>query len=121
MTPSFLVTGTDTGVGKTLVAGGLAAALARRGRAVGGMKPFATGARTLRGRLVSDDARFLRKAAGVDDPLDLINPICLKPPLAPPMAADVAKRAIARGKVGSAWRTLTRRHSPMIVEGVGGL
>src|SRR4051812_47299506 len=119
--PAFLVTGTDTGIGKTLVAGGLAAAFARRGRAVGVMKPFATGARTLRGRLVSDDARFLRKAAGVDDSLDLINPICLKPPLAPAMAADVAKKVIDLGKVWAAWRTLTRRHSPMIVEGVGGL
>src|SRR5947208_17026674 len=94
MMPSFLVTGTDTGIGKTLVAGGLAAALARRGTAVGVMKPFATGARTLRGRLVSDDALFLRKAAGVDDPLALINPICLKPPLAPAMAADLAKKPI---------------------------
>src|SRR3954471_23865908 len=121
MTPSFLVTGTDTGVGKTLAAGGLAAALARRGRAVGVMKPFATGARTLRGRLVSDDARFLKKAAGVDDPLDLINPICLRPPLAPAMAADVAKKAIDLNKVWAAWRTPSRRHSPMVVEGVGGL
>ena len=121
MMPSFLVTGTDTGIGKTLVSGGLAAALARRGSAVGVMKPFATGARTLRGRLVSDDARFLRKAAGVDDPLGLINPICLKPPLAPAMAADVAKKPIDLNKVWTAWRTLSRRHSTMIVEGVGGL
>src|SRR5947209_5021859 len=102
MTASFLVTGTDTGVGKTLVSGGLAAALARRGTNVGVMKPFATGARKLRGRLVSDDALFLRKAAGVDDPLTLINPICLKPPLAPAMAADVAKKAIDLNRVWAA-------------------
>ncbi|HEV3028497.1 MAG TPA: dethiobiotin synthase, partial [Planctomycetota bacterium] len=119
--PSFLVTGTDTGVGKTLVSGGLAAELVRRGASVGVMKPFATGARSVRGRLVSDDALFLKSAADVDDPLDLINPICLKPPLAPPMAAQVAKKRIDLNHVRSAYRTLRRRHSILIVEGIGGL
>src|SRR6185503_11046110 len=90
MRRSFLVTGTDTGVGKTFVAGGIAAALARRGIDVGVMKPFATGARRVDGRLVSEDAEFLRKASGVSDPLELINPSCLRPPLAPAMAAKVA-------------------------------
>lgn len=121
MIPSFLVTGTDTGVGKTFVAGGLAAALVRRGVPVGVLKPFATGARSVRGRLVSDDARFLKAAAQVDDPLDLINPICLRPPLAPTMAAEVSKKTIDLNKVWAAWRTLTRRHPTLVVEGVGGL
>jgi dethiobiotin synthetase len=121
MISSYLVTGTDTGVGKTLVSGGLAAELVRRGRSVGVMKPFATGARTDRGRLVSDDALFLRAAARVDDPLDLINPICLKPPLAPSMAAQVARKPIELSKVWSAFHKLRRRHSVLIVEGVGGL
>ena len=121
MTRSLLVTGTDTGVGKTLVAGGIAAALARRGVDVGVMKPFATGAVRVAGRLVSDDARFLQQGSGVEDPLDLINPSCLRPPLAPSMAAKVAKTRIDLKAVESAWRTLRARHSTMIVEGVGGL
>ncbi|HLY11871.1 MAG TPA: dethiobiotin synthase [Planctomycetota bacterium] len=121
MIPSFLVTGTDTGVGKTLVSGALAAELARRHLPVGVMKPFATGARSVRGRLVSEDARFLKAAAGVDDPLDLINPICLKPPLAPSMAAEVARKPIDLDKVWSAYTTLCARHSTLILEGVGGL
>jgi dethiobiotin synthetase len=121
MIPSFLVTGTDTGVGKTFVSGGLAAELARRGCSVGVMKPFATGARSVRGRLVSDDALFLRAAARTDDPLDLVNPVCLKPPLAPSMAAQLAKTPIDLKNVWSAYRTLSRRHSVVIVEGVGGL
>jgi len=121
MIPSFLVTGTDTGVGKTLVSGGLAAELVRRGTSVGVMKPFATGARSVRGRLVSEDALFLKSAAKVDDPLDLINPICLKPPLAPPMAAQVAKKRITLSPVWSAFSTLRRRHPILIVEGIGGL
>jgi dethiobiotin synthetase len=121
MTRSILVTGTDTGVGKTLVSGGIAAALARRGVDVGVMKPFATGAVRVGGRLVSDDARFLQQAAGVEDPLDLINPSCLRPPLAPSMAARVAGTKIDLKAVEEAWRTLNARHSTMIVEGVGGL
>jgi dethiobiotin synthetase len=121
MKRSLLVTGTDTGVGKTFVAGGIAAALARRGIDVGVMKPFATGAIRVGGRLVSEDARFLRGAAGVDDPLDLINPSCLRPPLAPAMAARVANQPIDLNRVWAAWRTLTARHSTMVVEGVGGL
>jgi len=121
MITSFLVTGTDTGVGKTLVSGGIAAELRRRGAPVGVMKPFATGARSVRGRLVSEDAEFLKEAAGVDDPLDRINPICLKPPLAPAMAAEVARQKIDLRKVWAAYRTLTLRHRTLIVEGVGGL
>ena len=121
MMRGFLVTGTDTGVGKTVVTGGIAAALARRGIDVGVMKPFATGARRVRGRLVSEDARFLRQASGVDDPLERINPICLQPPLAPSMASEVAKKPIRLGDVWTAWRELRARHSAMVVEGVGGL
>lgn len=119
--PSILITGTDTGVGKTLVSAGLAAELRRRGVDVGVMKPFATGGRSVQGRLVSDDALFLRSAAGVDDPLDLINPSCLKPPLAPSMAAEVSGAKIDLGKVRAAYRTLARKHRTLIVEGVGGL
>jgi len=121
MTRAFLVTGTDTGIGKTLVSGGIAAALARRGVDVGVMKPFATGAKCRAGTLVSEDAEFLRRAAGVQDPLDLINPVCLKPPLAPSMAAQVAKKKIDLRSVWSAYRALRSRHSTIIVEGVGGL
>src|SRR5688500_18268633 len=120
MMRGLLVTGTDTGVGKTVVTGGIAAALVRQGVDVGGMKPFATGARRIGGRLVSEDAQFLRRAACVQDPLDRINPICLKPPLAPSMAAKVEKRRIDLRRVWSAWRTLSADHSMVIVEGVGG-
>lgn len=121
MVQGFLVTATDTGVGKTVVTGGIAAALARKGVDVGVMKPFATGARRVGARLVSDDALFLQRAAGIDDPLDLINPVCLRPPLAPSIAARVAKKPIKLQTVWTAWRALRSLHSTMIVEGVGGL
>ncbi len=118
MTSSLFVTGTDTGVGKTVVAAGIAAALARRGVDAGVMKPVATGGIRRAGRLVSEDAEFLRRAAGVDDPPDLVNPICLAPPLAPAMAS---RRPIDLARVWSAWRALRSLHRCLIVEGIGGL
>ena len=117
MTLSIFITGTDTGVGKTVVTAGIAAALRRRGVDVGVMKPVATGA--VDG--VSEDALLLRKAAGVGDPSELINPVCLEPPLAPSVAARITGTRIDLRRVWSAYRTLSARHECMIVEGVGGL
>ena len=65
----IFVTGTDTGVGKTVVAAGLAAAMKRAGYDVGVMKPIATGGRRRREGLVSEDAEFLAHVADVPEPL----------------------------------------------------
>jgi dethiobiotin synthetase len=121
MSPSLFVTGTDTGVGKTVVAAGIAAAFRRRGADVGVMKPFATGARRRGGRLVSDDAESLRRAAGVPDPLELVNPVCLEPALAPSVAARLSRRSLDLGEVMRAYRSLRRLHPTLVVEGIGGL
>jgi dethiobiotin synthetase len=121
MIESLLITGTDTGVGKTFVTGGIAAELVRRGVDAGVMKPLATGGRPFGGRLASTDARFLRRASGVKDALEEINPVCLKPPLAPSVAAALSGRRIDLGKVWSAFGILRARHSVVLVEGVGGL
>jgi dethiobiotin synthetase len=110
---AVFVTGTDTGVGKTFVAAGLAAALKRRGVDVGVMKPVASGA--------ADDARALIRAAGVDDPLDLVNPIRLKEPISPHLAARREGRRIDLRVIDRAYRELARRHDVVIVEGAGGL
>lgn len=117
MSRSILVTGTDTGIGKTVVAAGLAAALRRRGVDVGVMKPVASGAR----RGVSDDAVYLRRTAGVGDPLELVNPLLFKAPLAPSVAAEVEKRRVDLRPVYAAYRELLRRHEGVVLEGVGGL
>lgn len=115
------VTGTDTGVGKTVVAAALAAFLRRRGVSVGVMKPFATGAVEENGELLSEDARFLRWAAGIDDPLSLVNPICFAEPLAPAVAAERAGISVDLERVRNAFAELKRRYEFLVVEGVGGL
>jgi len=121
----FFITGTDTGVGKTVVACALAAWYRRHDLDVGVMKPVATGgARLGRGRTsrwLSDDARCLAACAGVDDPWSLVNPVCFREPLAPWTAALRARRSIALRAVLEAFAALRARHDVLIVEGIGGL
>lgn len=117
----LFVTGTDTGVGKTIVAAGLAAALRGRGFDVGVMKPVCTGAVEIDGRLSSDDASFLKKAIDSDDPWDLVNPYCLIPPAAPSVAAEATGIDISLQRIVEAFAELSLRHQVVVVEGVGGL
>ncbi|MBI2266456.1 MAG: dethiobiotin synthase [Armatimonadetes bacterium] len=121
MTKGYFITGTDTGVGKTLVAGGLAALYKNKGLNVGVMKPVATGCKRINNTLVSDDAVFLKLAAEVDDEYELINPVSLEQPLAPTVAARLSNTKIDSDKINTAFDTLCERHEYMIVEGIGGL
>ena len=113
----FFVTGTDTGVGKTLVTAALAAALRHQGVSVGVMKPVETGVTE---RHASDAVR-LQLAAGTTDPTDLVSPYPLPEPLAPLAAARVMGLEIQREPVQQAFRTLSSRHRYMLVEGIGGV
>jgi dethiobiotin synthetase len=117
----IFVCGTDTGVGKTVVASGIASVLAREGYKVGVMKPVATGCVKRGGRLISPDAVFLREAAGVSDRLDYVNPVALGPPLAPWVACSISHRTIAISKIKRAYRYLNRLYPVVIVEGIGGI
>ncbi len=117
----IFVTGTDTGVGKTYVGAGIAAALRMNGIDVGVMKPAETGCRTRRGELVPADAVLLMRSAGVTDPLDLVNPFRFRAPLAPSEAAGREGKRVDMRKIVSAYRLLARRHDVMIVEGAGGI
>lgn len=121
MVKGIFITGTDTGVGKTYIASGIAAELRRRGVNVGVMKPAETGCSARGGRLVPRDAKLLMLAAGVDDPLSLVNPYRFREPLAPSVAARLAGKKIEPDKIVSACGKLSRRHDFMIVEGAGGI
>ncbi|HXG61084.1 MAG TPA: dethiobiotin synthase [Planctomycetota bacterium] len=121
MIRAVFVTGTDTGVGKTVVSAGLAAAWARRGADVGVFKPFATGAVRRGRRWVSEDAELLLRASGAGDPPELVTPALYRPPLAPSEAARLERRPVDLDAVARAWRLLRRRHERLVVEGVGGI
>jgi dethiobiotin synthetase len=121
MSRGIFITGTDTGVGKTYVAAGIAAELRRRRVAVGVMKPAETGCPRRNNRMVPRDAIRLMKAAGVRDPLSLVNPYRFQKPLAPSVAADLAGKKIDPDKIITAYKKLSRRHEFMIIEGAGGI
>lgn len=110
---SFFITGTDTGVGKTMIAAAMAAVFRRKAISVGVMKPVASGGR--------EDAELLIKGAGVSDEISVVNPYCLKTPVAPAVAADMEGVTIDIEKIMAAYSELSRRHEMVIVEGVGGL
>lgn len=113
----LFVTGTDTGVGKTLVACSVARALRERGLDLGVMKPIETGV----GPEGPLDAIALRSAAGAEDALDLICPQQFALPAAPTVAAAHEGREVDLTVVDAAWAVLGARHDSMLVEGAGGL
>jgi dethiobiotin synthetase len=117
----IFITGTDTEVGKTVVAGAIAEFLKLKGIDVGVMKPIATGGIVKNKKLISQDAVFLKNSADSKDSLDLINPICLKLPLAPYTAAKLEKKNINLNKVYPAFEELKKRHDFLVVEGIGGI
>jgi dethiobiotin synthetase len=118
---AVFVTGTDTEVGKTVVAAGLALALKKRGLDVGVMKPTATGCRVVRGKLVAEDVEYLVGASGSDDEHELICPYMLREPLAPEVAGQLEHVRIDSRKIIRAFKELRRRHEALIVEGAGGV
>lgn len=116
----YFVTGTDTGVGKTLVCCALLYGFAALGKPVIGMKPVAAGAsRTAEGWL-NDDVAQLRAAANVQAPLSLINPYCFEPRVAPHLAAQQAGVEIDLEVIARAYGELAARSEIVIVEGIGG-
>ncbi|MBT3880790.1 MAG: dethiobiotin synthase [Candidatus Scalindua sp.] len=121
MEKGVFVTGSDTEVGKTVIAGAIAAAMRAHGLDVGVMKPVASGAKEINGKLVSEDAVYLKKIIDSSDDDDLVNPICLKLPIAPTIAASIAGVPIDVDKIWKAYEELTNRHDFVVVEGVGGL
>src|SRR5690242_5045542 len=85
---AIFITGTDTGIGKTVVAATLARVLRRRGLDVGVLKPVTSGCTASNGRLVSDDAELLRWGAEAEDSSADCAPYRLLAPVAPSVAAE---------------------------------
>lgn len=115
------ITGTDTGVGKTLAACALIHALAARGVAATPMKPIAAGADAGDGPLLNDDTRALLEAAGRDVSFAAqATPILLREPMAPHIAARREGITITLDPVLAAFERAAAEGRFMVVEGVGG-
>ncbi len=114
---SYFITGTDTGVGKTLVSCALLHAFAAQGKRVAGFKPVAAGCDD-DGR--NDDAKQLLAASTVRTSYEQINPYCFPQAIAPHLAARHDGVRIAFPRILTAYQTLAAKSDEVIVEGVGG-
>ncbi len=115
--PGVFVIGTDTGVGKTVVAAALGLAAQTQGRRAVGLKPAQTGD----DGNITTDAAFVQQVLGTSEPDGAICPYTLRAPLAPAVAAELEGRRLSTAVVVGAFAALRRRHDYVVVEGAGGL
>lgn len=117
---SFFVTGTDTGVGKTVVACALTRAFVSAGERVAVMKPIASGAERTPNGLRNADALSLMQVANVPLNYARVNPFCFEPAISPHIAAEDLQIAIDIGTIVSGFRALGAISDRVVVEGAGG-
>ncbi len=117
----IFITGTDTSVGKTLVAGALAAAARNNGTRVGVFKPCESGCGQPNGSLHAHDAAFLQRMSGSSAALEQICPYRLQEALAPAIAAEREHVNISTDYIREVYQSLCEDCDMMIVEGAGGL
>lgn len=117
--PAVFVTGTDTGVGKTLITAALAKHFTSKGLKVGVMKPIETGINNPKD--LGSDAELLRWASGSKDSDELISPYRYEQPLAPCQAASMTQRPIDVETIVAAYEELRHDKDFVLVEGAGGL
>lgn len=111
----FFITGTDTGVGKTIVTAGIASALLRQGRDVGVIKPIGSGG------IPCPDAEFLAQAVSYRQTPQEIVPFSFKEPLAP---YAIERRGYGVVDVAQALRHIyecEKRYDYLLIEGIGGV
>ena len=114
---AYFLTGTDTEVGKTFAACALLGVAARQRFSTLGMKPVAAGT-DVQGR--NQDVEDLLAASSIKAPRELVNPVCLKAPVAPHIAAADEGRPISLETISSAFAKLRTLADFVVVEGVGG-
>jgi dethiobiotin synthetase len=116
----IFVTGTDTGVGKTLVSVSLVKALVRRGLRVSVMKPIASGSEHTPTGLRNADALALAAASNVAAPYAAINPYCFEPAISPHIAAKEAGIDVDMRLIKQSFESLAAGADLVVVEGAGG-
>ncbi len=116
--PAWFVAGTDTEIGKTLVACALLHKLRTRFTRVVGAKPVAAG---LEADGINADVTRLRAASNLQVPAELDNPYALREPVSPHLAARAEGRAIDLHRIAGAVSQLRLLADAVVVEGVGGL
>lgn len=121
MPGGFFITGTDTGVGKTIIAGAVVCALKALGLSIRVMKPAESGCDLRGSSLVPHDAAFLRQISHSDDPISDIAPSLFESPLAPMAAAETEKKDVGLIRIREVFERMSRKCDAVVVEGIGGL
>jgi len=121
MKAGYFITGTDTGVGKTIVTSAILRSFIKKGLKVGAMKAIETGCLNKDGILLPSDGMLLRDMAEMNDSLDLITPIKLENPLSPLVASRIEETEVDIERILRAFETLRKKYDYLLVEGVGGL
>ena len=115
MNHGIFITGTDTGVGKTVVAAALALHLKKHGHSVGVMKPIETGVSQATEN--QSDATRLRSTIKSEEPLGAIRPYAFNLPVAPLTAAQAEGKSINLETIGKVYRLLSKQYDHLVVEG----
>lgn len=125
MKKGFFITGTDTGVGKTIITAVLITAIKHLGLKACGMKPIETGCKiAVSGKektLIPSDGTFLKNISNVNESVDLITPVRFMNPLAPLPASEMEGRTVNLKKIQKAYTELSKKYEAIVVEGIGGL
>ena len=118
----IFVTGTDTGIGKTVISSAISAFFSlRKQMNVGVMKPFECGLSKTDKDLLPWDAICLREASGSNDDLNIISPYTLEAPVAPEVAAMLEHVSIDMNMVDKIYHSLAKSHDLLVIEGAGGV
>jgi len=118
---ALLVTGTDTGVGKTMLTCAIARALVERGSRVGVYKPVETGCSVVAGGLLAEDVEKLLAAAGGGQAVETAITYRFALPAAPLVAAAEARETIDPLRIIAGYESVARDYDIVLVEGAGGL
>jgi dethiobiotin synthetase len=120
MSAALFIAGTDTGIGKTHAACALIHALRARGLRACGMKPVASGCLETPDGRRNEDALALQAAGSAPLPYEAINPVALREPLSPHLAARLEGTVVRMAPLREAFEDLEASHDAVVVEGVGG-
>ncbi|MEN8213341.1 MAG: dethiobiotin synthase [Pseudomonadota bacterium] len=116
----YFITGTDTGVGKTVVTLAVMEKLKQQGLTVAGFKPVASGCSRGVDGLRNSDAVQIMQAGSCELPYSLVNPYAFEPPIAPHLAAARSGEPIRIERIASIYRQLEQRAERVVMEGAGG-
>ena len=122
MKQRYFIAGTDTEIGKTTVSAALLRTAQARGFTTLGLKPLAAGAEQLDGHWRNDDALQLQAASSLQVGYDTVNPVLLRQPMAPHLAAELENRRLSVTQLAGFCRGALMSHPADItlIEGAGG-